>query len=671
MAYSYLNAHSNQLAEDGDDYKSSNKDADNEPSARLFIPSPAQISSNYIEALNRSLRRLPPLLGMVNPPSLTPVLSDSIATTVVDFPRIAHRKHEYTSASETIFTPCICDALQPPAHCLHPHVMATPTATGRRQHLLTTDASGFPRTAAYSTATALMQLPLTFRPNSPCKLSIIYQLCRRALKVWFDTFFNETHIDAYNTWLLPLIHAHKHIIAKHEFTQHSNLLARAPDPLPSSWRNHARTLQRDQGLTFTRSDKGNHLLASCPILAREMLNDTMSKAARYEATTLNTAEWHALQTMSLYTLTGKHYSVFEDVPYMRIQAKDHKIPMKWRPVCSHFKRGAREAETHLLKILTLIQNKLPRSHVISSTFAAHQQVPMNATHAQSHDIEGMFDAIVIDEAYASISEFINQAFDAHPNKIISTTRRVATWSKPTRTNNAHEHHTREQALGLLKHILYEDYVIAGTTIFHSTAGVGMGMQCSSIISCLCCLSIEIHLLPLARLHYANFFYVRYCDDVLCSLTPVQFHILFDIHFKRMGMKFITSPFEHDGSAAFLESSFHCTPTGMHAKHYCKRYQLFDEADLPHRGSATSAAAQLRQITCAAIRFYRANSTLSCFVNSLILQQRRNPKYERSLFAKAFTRILADADNRYGIANSDTHPYLSSILRSHLLPDFCH
>lgn len=35
--------------------------------------------------------------------------------------------------------------------------------------------------------------------------------------------------------------------------------------------------------------------------------------------------------------------------------------------------------------------------------------------------------------------------------------------------------------------------------------------------------------------------------------------------------------------------------GMHAKHYCKRYQLFDEADLPHRGSATSTAAQQRQI----------------------------------------------------------------------------
>lgn len=144
---------------------------------------------------------------------------------------------------------------------------------------------------------------------------------------------------------------------------------------------------------------------------------------------------------------------------------------------------------------------------------------------------------------------------------------------------------------------------------------------------------------------------------------------FDIHFKRMGMKFITSPFETDGSATFLESSFHCTPTGMHAKHYCKRYQLFEEADLPHRGSATSTAAQQRQITCAAIRFYRANSSLSSFANSLILQQRRNPKYERKLFANAFTRILADADNRYGIANSDTHPYLRSILHSTLLPDF--
>ena len=58
MTYPYLNAHTNQLADDGDDYKSKDKDPDDEPSARLFIPPPSQLSSNYIEALNRSLRSL-------------------------------------------------------------------------------------------------------------------------------------------------------------------------------------------------------------------------------------------------------------------------------------------------------------------------------------------------------------------------------------------------------------------------------------------------------------------------------------------------------------------------------------------------------------------------------------------------------------------------------------
>lgn len=194
----------------------------------------------------------------------------------------------------------------------------------------------------------------------------------------------------------------------------------------------------------------------------------------------------------------------------------------------------------------------------------------------------------------------------------------------------------------------------------------MGGRCSSLLSCLCCSSIEVLLLPLAKAHYPNFFYLRYCDDVICSLPPAHFHILFDKHFLQIGMKFVTSGLESNGGVAFLESTYHCTPLGISARHFCKRFQLFDETDLPHRGSATAIYSQLSQIHSSAIRFYRAASTPENFANALVLQQRRNPTYPRRLFAQAFASILTAA-NRYNVTSPLLHPAHHAVSRGLLLP----
>ena len=654
-----------QLASDLNDYKPEAKDAANEPSARLFIPSPSQRSSNYIESLNSIMHKLPPLSGLVNPPSLIPLLSPNLQRTIVDFPRLAHRKPASDPSTPHTLLPCICDTLQPEEKDLHHVQLDIPTSTGRRRHLLTTSADCLPHTAHFSTAQKLLDLPITFRPNAPHKISIIYNLIRKALKIWFDSYFDTSHLDAFHQWLSPLIAYHKNSISK----KTHDCSFPIPDPLPHTWINHTKKISRS-GLCFANSDKGNHLVLSCPILAHAMLQDTMSKGTRYKPTTYTIPEWHARQCASLLSSTGKHYNVYHHPPKMKLQPKDHKSPIKFRPVCSHHHRGAHAAETHLLHILNLIALDIPQDHVVSSTFQSHLRIPRNTTHINSHDVEGMFDNIILDEAYKRIGHFISESFDRRPLSRINTTHGKPKWSTNTHPSSQYEYHTKAQALALLHHILYEDYCIAGSVIYHSTSGVPMGGRCSSLLSCLCCTSLELTLLPLARAHYTNFFYLRYCDDVICSLLPDQFHALFDTHFKQIGLKFITSAIEPDGGVPFLESSFHCTPSGLVARHYCKRFLTFpSETDLPHRGSATSIPAQRRQIHCSAIRFYRASSTITNFTNSLILQQRRNPSYERKLFSQAFTSIISNPNNRYNTLPCQSPHCYAAIKTGRLLPEF--
>ena len=653
-----------KLASNLNDYKPTEKDVADEPSARLFIPSPSQRSSNYIEALNSIMQKQPPLSGLVNPPSLIPLLSPNLQRTVVDFPRLAHRLPARDPSAPHAFSPCICDSLQPDIKDLHHIQLATPTSTGRRRHLLTTSPDCLPATAHYSTVKTLLTLPITFRPNAPFKISIIYNLTRKALKIWFESYFDTSHTEAFRKWLAPLIAYHKNSISKYTYEQSFP----QPDPLPHTWVNHTKKISQ-AGLCFANSDKGNHLVLSCPILAHAMLHDTMSKGNRYQPSTYTIPEWHARQCASLLSSTGKHYDVYHHPPKMKLQPKDHKTPIKFRPVCSHHHRGAHSAETHLLHILNLISLDIPQDHVVSSTFQSHLRIPSNTSNINSHDVEGMFDNIILDEAYKRIGHFISEAFDRRPLSRINTTHGKPHWSTNTRPASQYEYHTKEQALGLLYHILHEDYCIAGDIIYHSTSGVPMGGRCSSLLSCLCCTSLELTLLPLARLHFPNFFYLRYCDDVICSLSPRHFHTLFDKHFKQIGLKFITSAIEPDGGVPFLESSFHCTSSGLIARHYCKRFLTFpSETDLPHRGSATSIPAQCRQITCSAIRFYRASSTLANFTNSLILQQRRNPTYERKLFSKAFTSIISNPNNRYDALPSRSYHCYAAIKSGTLLPE---
>ena len=650
-----------QLADIQLDYVSDPVAEEDRPSARIFIPSPNQRSSNYIHKLNSILRKLPPLVGLVNPPSIAPLLSPSVERTVVDFPTIAHHTPPMSTTHPHMYPPCICDHLKPPISALHPHAVPIATTTGRRHHLLSVDSSFYPDTVPYQVATKLLQLPLTFRPNGPSKLSIIYTLCRKALRVWFDSYFDSSHELAFHLWLAPLIQAHKRLTSATQ-NKRDLLSSTHKDPLPSGWSSKIKNCP----IAFARSDKGNHLVASCPILAHVMLGRTMAKGDRYEPTTLTPSQWRNAQASSLFQSTGKHYHVYPAVPIMRIQPKDHKDgPCKFRPVCSHLRRGAYDAETHLLKILQLVSADIPQQHVVSSTFQTQTRIPSHTTHVSAHDIEGMFDALHIDQAYARIAAFITRSFHKHGPRI-NTSPRKSRWSKSTTPANPHEFHTLSQALALLHHILYEDYCIAGSIIFHSTSGVPMGGRCSSLLSCLCCSSIEILLLPLAKAHYPNFFYLRYCDDVICSLSPNQFHSLFDKHFLQIGMKFVTSALEPNGGVAFLESTYHCTPLGISARHFCKRFQLFIETDLPHRGSASAVSTQLSQITSSAIRFYRAASTPENFANALTLQHQRNPSYPRSLFARAFSSILT-APNRYNVLFPLSHPAHTAIQHGSLLP----
>ena len=385
--------------------------------------------------------------------------------------------------------------------------------------------------------------------------------------------------------------------------------------------------------------------------------DLMQNDTRYTATTLS--EEDALQHLSdtLHTLTGKNYIISARVAYLKLQIKDHKFPIKVRTVTVHENCGCREAEEHITRILTIIALDLDLSHVLNSTHNAHAVIPASTTHLTSFDVVGMFDNVLLDEAYHRIGAFIAAAYMRRPGFRINAAHQTAKWSKLVTPKSSHSYFNFDQALGLFKATLYCDYSKAAGTVYLSNKGVPMGGCSSTIIASLLCASIELIILPLAKLHYgSNLLYFRFVDDVISSLKSSEFLTLFQPHFQLAGMTYEESPPDADGGLPFLESKFYTSPTGVHAAHYCKRHTLFPRStDLPHRGSALSRSAQEQLVMALAIRVYRSTSTIQLFTNALLTYCFRNRSYPRHLFQTAFCRVLtSNPTNKFNIAAPASH-----------------
>ena len=350
---------------------------------------------------------------------------------------------------------------------------------------------------------------------------------------------------------------------------------------------------------------------------------------------------------------------------MKGQYKNHKPGnyIKIRPVCSHFQAGSRQAAEHLLLILNLIAEDLHLPHILTSTWDAHTKIPVDTDHIDAHDVDGMFDQVHLDQAYHRIAAFITASYSTRQHQHISVrSAKKARWVKAT-TNPFH-HYTLSQSLAILHHTLFEDYAQAGNIIYRSIRGIPMGGVASTAIANLLAASLEIKLLPIVNARYPNFFYIRFVDDILCSLPAGIFISIFGPHFKQIGMDFTTSDKDELGGVSFLESTFHTHP--LYATHYCKKHTLFKRPDLPHPASAMSPSHKHAQVDAAGIRFYRATSSIKAFANALILLKERNPGYPPHLFSRAFRKIIHPHTNRFSIVNPHAHPALHAISNSTLL-----
>jgi len=183
----------------------------------------------------------------------------------------------------------------------------------------------------------------------------------------------------------------------------------------------------------------------------------------------------------------------------------------------------------------------------TSTWDAQTKIPQRTTHAEAFDINGMFDEVDLHQAYTRLAAFITASYPKRHNRHISTHNRTTTGTWVKSTTNPKHHYTCQQALGLLKHILFEDYAQAGDTIYHSLSGIPMGGVASTAIANLLAASIELALFPHAKALFPDFFYIRFVDDVLCNLRPNQFQAFFGAHFKQIGMTFLLPLTQHNPS----------------------------------------------------------------------------------------------------------------------------
>jgi len=333
------------------------------------------------------------------------------------------------------------------------------------------------------------------------------------------------------------------------------------------------------------------------------------------------------------------------------------------------KAGPRQAEDALKKILALVAQQLDLTHVVSSTYDSQCKTPTHTTHIRCRDVDGMYDKIILSEAYSRVAELITTAYANHPNCCVNTHHTRAFWSKKPLASSPTTQYTLQQTLGLLHWILYEDYVYAQGTILHSIRGVAMGGAASCAIANLTAAHIESKLLPYLRTQIPNLVYLRYVDDILTNLSDARFDTLVAPHYAVAGMQMSTTEPLPDGSTPFLESTLKPSPHNpLVAKHYNKRHHLFPwERDLPHRGGGTSHLSQCRQVFPALLRIYRATTTVNAFIQSIIQLRIRNPSYPSSLFQTAFIRVLKRPTNRYGVTNPKHHKYHTAIRNKRILP----
>lgn len=567
----------------------------------------------------------------------------------------------------TTLLPCFCDSLPtpPPVTALWHQPADLPTTTGRKKHILTNDLSFLPNTVQFSTLRKILKLPFTHHPNEVGKISQAFNSFRDELDNWYhETFGNDPTLrNDYNHWFSPLNKTHRTL-------QKKRMNVVYVDPLPVNWRNHLKTLKK-AGICIARSDKGNHMLLACPIIAHTILNTVMNNDDRYQRTTLNDSEAQLLLQQTLLKYTNKHFTVAPRAPFMQTQIKDHSQPLpKVRNVCNHANAGCRQAEDHLTRILTLVMKDLDSKHVLTSTHQAHTSIPSTTTNLEAFDIEGMFDNVRLDEAYDRIGSFITSSFASRPGARINAAHKHHTRWTNWSPKDEHHYYNCQQALGLLHTILHQDYAHASGVIYRSLRGIPMGGCPSTIIASLLCLSIELELLPLARTHYGpDMVYNRFVDDAISSLTPIQFLTLFQPHFQQAGMRFIHSPRASDGGVPFLESTFYSSAKGTHATHYSKRYHLFPNSiDLSHRGSATPQSNQIARIKAEAIRLYRVTSTVEAYANALLKLQFRNRAYPLRLFQSSFLHTLTHCltTNKYGIPSPQLHHAYLAIGQGKLL-----
>jgi hypothetical protein len=385
---------------------------------------------------------------------------------------------------------------------------------------------------------------------------------------------------------------------------------------------------------------------------------------RYEVTPLTAPQLQQRHQDGLLAATNRSFDIPLRVPPLNLQLKDHKVSadVKPRPVCSHTKAGPRKAEDALAKILSLVAQQFDLSHVLNSTFDGQCKTPTHTHLIRVRDVDGMYDRIHLQEAYARVSELITTAYAAHPNTCINIYHTKAFWSKKPVPSSPTTQYTLQQSLGLLQWIIFEDYVYTQGTILHSVRGVPMGGAASPQIANLTAAHIEIKLLPYLRQHIPNLLFLRYVDDILTNLPDAQFNALVAPHYAVAGMQMTTTEPLPNGGTPFLEATLHTsTNNPLTTKHYNKRHHLFpQERDLPHQGGGTSHLSHNRQVFPALLRIYRATSNVEDFINSIIHLRSKNPTYHPHLFQKAFTKVLRRPHNRYNVTNPEDRKYGTAI-----------